>query len=57
MPCANACRHQLAATTSMALSTLPRCEGAAKGEAQIMSSLRKNPLEMVGNYKVVGADY
>ena len=30
----------------------PGAEGAAK-MAQIMSSLRKNPLEMVGNYKVV----
>ena len=35
----------------------PGAEGAAK-MAQIMSSLRKNPLEMVGNYKVVGVtDY
>ena len=35
----------------------PGAEGAAK-MAEIMSGLRKNPLEMVGNYKVVGVtDY
>lgn len=35
----------------------PGAEGAAK-MAEIMSGLRKNPLDMVGNYKVVGVtDY
>lgn len=35
----------------------PGAEGAAK-MAEIMSGLRKNPLDMVGNYKVVGiTDY
>ena len=42
------------ATTSMALSTLlTQVPGAAKKIAQIMSSLRKNPLEMVGDTRLL----